>query len=273
MSFKWKPVRSFYVVSKYQMTTTKHNIYFFKLVNVIICVYSLYLYTPVNAQCNDEKMSPDSLSWDFDEAKSKGFSVGTFIADIFTPQIIIDTKLIREYIRDERFQILRSRCGDIRAIDAIYLKSLKIADYNIARALFLSFMAVIEHRKVDIKMPIFKSLALPLTFEADSLFSARRKNLPNHIYSDTPPGSYGDVDKLQHFFGSAYLAFASESPGLTGTAGNLIEWGEAKFIVGGDDDPRDKRANKQGRSFGRDLLVVKTLLPSDYLTFSYEDSK
>ena len=212
-------------------------------------------------------------SWDFDGGKSEGFSISAFFSDIFTPQIIIDTKHIRQYILDERFQVLRNRCGDMRTIDAIFLKSLKIADYNIVRALFLSLMAVLEHRKVDVKIPIVSSLKVPLTFEKDSVFSARIKHLPTHVYSDSPTTPEGDRDKLQHFFGSAYLSYVSEGPGFTRTAGNLIEWGEAAFIVGGTDDPRDKRANKHGESFGQDLLVVKTLLPSDYLTFQHEDRK
>jgi hypothetical protein len=225
-----------------------------------------------HAQCNDEK-SPDGLSWNFVEGKNEGFSIGAFLSEIFTPQIIIDTKHIRQYILDGRFQVLRNRCGDMRTIDAIYLKSLKIADYNVARALFLSLMAVLEHRKVDVKMPIVSSLKVPLTFEKESIFSARIKHLPTDVYSDSPTTPEGDRDKLQHFFGSAYLSYASEAPEFTRTAGNLIEWGEAAFIVGGTDDSRDKRANKQGESFGRDLLVVKTLLPSDYLTFQHEDRK
>jgi hypothetical protein len=243
-----------------------------KFILLLFFIISQSLYQSAHAQCDDNK-SPDGISWDFDEGNTRGFSIGTFVSDIFTPQIILDTKYIREYIRDTRFLILRSRCGDMRTIDAIYLKSLKIAEYNISRALFLSFMAVLEHRKIDVKMPIFKPLALPLTFEEDSIFSSRIKNLPAHVYADTPPGSYGDIDKLQHFFGSAYLSYVSEAPGFTRTAGNFIEWGEAIFIVGGTDDPRDKRANNQGKSFGRDLLVVKTLLPSDYLTFQYEERK
>jgi hypothetical protein len=225
-----------------------------------------------HAQCNDEQ-SPDGLPWNFDEGKSEGFSISAFFSDIFTPQIIIDTKHIRQYILDERFQVLRNRCGDMRTIDAIYLKSLKIADYNIARALFLSLMAVLEHRKIDFKIPVVSSLKVPLTFEKDSIFSARIKHLPTHVYSDSPTTPEGDRDKLQHFFGSAYLSYASEAPAFTRIAGNLIEWGEAAFIIGGTDDLRDSRANKQGESFGRDLLVVKTLLPSDYLTFQYEDRK
>ena len=250
------------------MNFSKRTIFIVKCIFVLLFIQVFLV--DAYAQCDDTKSS-DGLSWDFDEENSKGLSIGAFVSDIFTPQIILDTKYIRDYIRDERFLILRSRCGDMRTIDAIYLKSLKIADYNIARSLFLSFMAVLEHRKVDVKMPIFKPLALPLTFEDDSIFNNRVKNLPAKVYSDTPPGSFGDIDKLQHFFGSAYLSYVSEAPGFTGTAGNLIEWGEANFIVGGTDDPRDKRANKQGKSFGRDLLVVKTLLPSDYLTFPNEE--
>jgi hypothetical protein len=250
------------------MDFSKRTIFIVKCIFVLLFIQVFLV--DAYAQCDDTKSS-DGLSWDFDEGNSKGFSIGAFVSDIFTPQIILDTKYIRDYIRDERFLILRSRCGDMRTIDAIYLKSLKIADYNIARSLFLSFMAVLEHRKVDVKMPIFKPLALPLTFEDDSIFNNRVKNLPAKVYSDTPPGSFGDIDKLQHFFGSAYLSYVSEAPGFTGTAGNLIEWGEANFIVGGTDDPRDKRANKQGKSFGRDLLVVKTLLPSDYLMFPNEE--
>ena len=243
-----------------------------KPVFVLTLFFLVMFLREAHAQCNDEK-SPDGLSWNFDEGNSEDLSIGTVLSEIFTPQIIIDTKHIRQYILDERFQGLRNRCGDMRTIDAIYLKSLKIADYNIARALFLSLMAVLEHRKVDVKMPIVSSLKVPLTFEKDSIFSARIKHLPTHVYSDSPTIPEGDRDKLQHFFGSAYLSYASEAPQFTRAVGDFIEWGEPIFVVGGTDDPRDKRANKQGGSFGRDLLVVTTLLPSDYLTFQHEDRK
>ena len=243
-----------------------------KPVFVLTLFFLVMFLCEAHAQCNDEK-SPDGLSWNFDEGNNEDFSIGTVLSEIFTPQIIIDTKHIRQYILDERFQVLRNRCGDMRTIDAIYLKSLKIADYNIARALFLSLMAVLEHRKIDVKMPIVSPLKVPLTFEKDSIFFARIKHLPTHVYSDSPTTHGGDRDKLQHFFGSAYLSYASEAPEFARTVGNMIEWGEPVFVVGGTDDPRDKRANKQGESFGRDLLVVKTLLPSDYLTFQHEDRK
>jgi hypothetical protein len=237
---------------------------------VVLSLFVLMIFYSVSyAQCGDEKNS-NGILWDFDEQSNEDFDIGIFLSGIFTPQIIIDTKYIRRYINDERFQHLRTRCGDMRSIDAIYLKSLKIADYNIARALFLSLMGVLEHRNVDVKIPMISTVTVPLTFEKDSLFFVRIKHLPSHVYDDSPTSSEGDRDKLQHFFGSAYLSYTSEAPEFARTVGNIIEWGEAVFVLGGTDDPRDKRANKQGESFGRDLLVVKTLLPSDYLTFHHK---
>lgn len=208
------------------------------------------------------------LSWDFDEQEDHGFSIGKFFTETFTPKLILDTRKIRDYVRNPRFKELMLRCGDMRAVDGIYLKALKIANYNVSRALFLSLMGTLEHENVGFKIPIVGALEVPLTFEEDSLFAARTKNLPTRIYPDTPPE--GDRDKLQHFFASAYLSYVSESPELAKESGDFVEWGEARFIVGGDDDPRDKRSNKHGDAFGRDLAVVRTLLPSDYMRLPKE---
>ena len=218
---------------------------------------------PVRSQCDDTP-GPDGLTWEY-ETEKKSFSVFGFLGDAFTPRIVIDVKAIRTYVRDPRFVELTKLCGDHRAIDAIYLRSLRIAEYNIGRALFISMMAVVEHQKLDVRMPILESVRLPLTFEEDSLFKARTKNLPARLYSDSPTDEHGDKDKLQHFFGSAYIAYATESPEFARSTGNVVEWGEAQFVVGGADDTRDRRANKQGEKFGHDLLSVKELLPSDYL--------
>ncbi len=220
------------------------------------------------AQC-DGKPGPDGLSWDFDEAEKEKFSLFRFLGNVVTPDLVKDTERIRTYVRDGRFAILLKRCGEMRAIDAIYLKALKIAEHSIGRALFLSLVATLEHRDIDLKVPIIGSVGLPLTFEEDSTFNARMSNLPAKIYADTPPE--GDRDKLQHFFGSAYIAYTSESREFARTSGDLVEWGEAKLVVGGVDDDRDRRANSQGERFGHDLLTIKNLLPSDYLNLPYRD--
>ena len=233
-----------------------------------ICFLLLCSHGIAHAQC-DGKPGPDGLTWDYDAGEKESFSLFKFIGNAFTPDLIKETRQIREYVRDPRFKALKKLCGEARAVDAIYLRALRIAEHNIARGLFLSLMGTLEHRDLDLKVPIVGSLGLPLTFEADSLFNARFQNLPSRIYSDTPPE--GDRDKLQHFFASAYISFASESRELARTGGNLVEWGEAQFVVGGVDDPRDRRANKHGERFGHDLLTTRTLLPSDYLNLSFEE--
>jgi hypothetical protein len=192
--------------------------------------------------------------------------LGGFFGDLFTPQLIRDTKDIRSYLRDERFAELLRRCGDLRAVDGIFQKALRVAEFSIARALFLSMMACMEHQNVEVDVPVVGAVGLPLTFEEDSLFKSRIHNLPSRLYEDSPGSGLGDRDKLQHFFGSAYIAYVSGSPELARATGNFVEWGEARMIVGGADDVRDRRANKQGETFGHDLIYVKTLLPSDYLT-------
>ena len=98
-----------------------------------------------------------------------------------------------------------------------------------------------------------------------SQFRARVRQLPQKLYPDSPAGEQGDRDKLQHFFGAAAVAYATESADAARTAGTLVEWGESVVVVGGVDDPRDLRSNIQGEMFGHDLLYIATMLPSDYL--------
>jgi len=220
------------------------------------------------AQC-DGKPGPDGLTWDYDEGEKESFSLFKSIGNAFVPDLVKETREIRAYVSDARFGVLMKRCGDARAVDAIYLKALKIAEHNLARALFLSLMGTLEHREVSVKVPILGVIDVPLTFEEDSMFNTRFRNLPSRLYSDTP--REGDRDKLQHFFASAYIAYASESRDLARTGGNAVEWGEAQFVVGGVDDPRDRRANKHGERFGHDLLAVRNLLPSDFLNLPFEE--
>jgi hypothetical protein len=177
----------------------KYMVSLARTINGFLCVWLFCCAVSARAQ-EIGGADPDSLTWDFDTDTASGFSIIRLLSDTFTPQIVIDTRHIRDYVRDRRFHTLLAQWGDVRAIDAIYQKSLKIADYNIARALFLSMMAVLEHRNIDLKMPVVKSVAIPLTFEEDSLFSARVMNLPSLIFADSPNTPEGDRDKLQHFF-------------------------------------------------------------------------
>ena len=211
---------------------------------------------------------PDSaradLSWGFavDETDA---SVGDVVEGFVTPQAVLDARKIRAYVRDPRFERMRQLEGDIRAADAIYLRALTIGGYDTARALLLALLATLEHRNLPLRLPLAGIVSLPLTFEGQDHFDARVRNLPRMLYVDSPAGEHGDRDKLQHFFGSAAVAYSTESSDVAQTTGELVEWGEASVVQGGVDDPRDRRANAQGGMFGHDLVYLKTMLPSDYL--------
>jgi len=211
--------------------------------------------------------------WDVNEDSHQQISFLNIFANEIEPQILSDVQTVRAYIRDEQFQLLRHQYGDVCAVDFIYLKALQTAQYDMARALFVSFLAVLEHRVIHIKTAFHLTIPIMLTFETDSAFIGRVRHLPNNIYSDSPKGIARDRDKLQHFFGSAFLSYILAQPEMVHSIGDLLEWAEPGIVVGGENDPRDKRANLQGEQFGRDLSIVPTLLPSDYLTLPFKDSK
>jgi hypothetical protein len=193
------------------------------------------------------------------------FNFGETLLTLFFPRGVKDTWRLKRYIRSEKFSFVKSCVGDARAIDAIYLRALEISHADVSEALFISAFATMEHKDVGVRLPIIKlPVYFPLTTESDSVFRYRVSQLPSHFYVDSPLGEYGDKDKLQHFFGSAFLAYSSRSRGFANFIGDFIEWGEPKFIIGGVDDPRDRRANHEGQEFGLTLGDRGDALPSKF---------
>ncbi len=199
------------------------------------------------------------------------FSPFGFLLTYFPSELIGNGIEIKSYVRSSRFRDLRKNFGDLRAVDAIYIRALRLTDGNTGMALLYSSIAAMDHRIVGIKVPLLK-LCLPLSNESEEEFCSRVANLPSHFYEDVPHNEAGDRDKLQHFFGSAFVAFTFESRGAAERIGNFIEWGEDAFIVDGAYDERDMRANRQGRELGLALLNAaraetgNPILPSDFLT-------
>lgn len=181
------------------------------------------------------------------------------------PSIVRDQILLKRYIRDPRFLEVRRLCTDTSAVDAIFCKAMEIADDDIARALFVSLLGTMDHFRVGIRLPVLGVLWVPLTTETDAVFRVRHDHLPKRILPDSAGRTASDKDKMQHFFGSAWIAYVTNSPSLATMFGNLIESGEDAFVVGGVNDERDKFANTLGREFGRRLLDEEDVLPSDVL--------
>jgi hypothetical protein len=183
----------------------------------------------------------------------------------FPPFFIQNGIELKSFIRSRTFLRLRREFGDRRAADAIYVRAMQMTNNNTAMALLLCSIACFDHRLVGIKVPIF-DLYLPLSNESEEEFTRRVRHLPTQLYDDTPAGEGGDRDKLQHFFGSAFLAFVFESGGAATRFGEFVEEGEEAVVIGGVNDDRDLRADDQGRRFGTAALGDNRIYPSRYFT-------
>ncbi|MEW6511616.1 MAG: hypothetical protein AB1428_11745 [Bacteroidota bacterium] len=194
-----------------------------------------------------------------------------FISPLLLPKLVQDGYRLKEYIRSEEFSVERARRGDREAVDAIFDTGFRLAWENAYEALLITFVAVMDHRTFGIKIPLLGDVVwLPLTSEFTDDFTARVNALPSHLFPDSPPGRAGDRDKLQHFFGSAFLTYVTESPDAAERMGAFVEWGERAFIVDGAYDQRDLLANRQGQKFARALLEHHSARPSDYLGATIE---
>jgi hypothetical protein len=148
------------------------------------------------------------------------------LACLFTyfPSIFIQHELeLKSFVRSKTFKHLREQFGDAKSVDAIYVRAMQLTNNNTAISLLLSTFATFDHETVGLNVPFF-SLAFPLTDESGAEFRRRVNNLPRIIYDDSPES--GDRDKLQHFFGSAFLTFISESRDAADRFGTFVEKGE-----------------------------------------------
>ncbi|MFI5251150.1 MAG: hypothetical protein ACHQQQ_01855 [Bacteroidota bacterium] len=188
------------------------------------------------------------------------------LACLFTyfPSIFIQHEIeLKSFVRSKTFSHLREQFGDQKAVDAIYIRAMQLTNNNTAISLLLATLATFDHRVVELKIPIFE-FGLPLSEESGGEFSRRVKNLPRTLYDDSPDS--GDRDKLQHFFGSAFITYISESRDAADRFGMFVEKGERLFIIGGVYDERDLRADWQGQNFGSALLKNNRKRPSHFLT-------
>jgi hypothetical protein len=181
----------------------------------------------------------------------------------YPPLLIRNGIDLKDFIRSDAFAAYRRFAGDARAADAIYVRAMSLTANNTAVALLIATVATFDHYVVGVRVPLL-NLWFPLSNESREEFDARVRNLPSKLYADSPPGPRGDRDKLQHFFGSAFIALAFESQGAARRVGDFIEVGEDAAIVDGVNDARDERADWNGREFGAALMADNRLYPSGF---------
>ncbi len=193
----------------------------------------------------------------------------SFFAPFVLPKVAQDVYQLKEYIRNEEFASVRVNRGDLNAVDAIFSEAMRLSWNNAYEALLISLVATMDHSKFGVKIPLVGPLLwFPLTSEFDDDFRARVAALPRLIYVDSPDKAAGDRDKLQHFFGSAFLTYTLESRDAAQRVGEFVEWGEDKVVVDGALDERDFRANKHGQEFGLALLHDKSVKPSAFIMYA-----
>ncbi len=173
---------------------------------------------------------------------------------------------ISQYIAANKFIILKKELGDLSAVDSIYKQAIQQTDYDYSEALLALTFATVPYKEVPIQIPIIKStIYYPLISASDSIFNLKNENLPRNIFFDSPIDNYGDKDKLAHFFGSAYISFASNIFDLGNPIGYFVEVFEESFKVQSSIDERDLMTNKLGNSFGEILKQNITILPSQII--------
>jgi hypothetical protein len=186
------------------------------------------------------------------------------IFPFLVPLVMSNVHELKALVCAREFQNLRARWGDQYAVDVAFRWAEQLCWNNRGAALFVMFLAMMDHRNVGFRVPFLGPIVwLPLSGEFQEEFEARIHALPSRLFPDTPPPPDGDRDKLQHFFGSALLAylFGGEAPAKR--VGDFIEWGEDQFVVGGTYDRRDLEANERGRRFADRLREDRQALPSN----------
>ncbi len=189
----------------------------------------------------------------------------TFLSPLLVPKVFQDCYRLRDYVRSVELSHVRAAYGDLYAVDCVFDRAMRLSWNNVYEALLVSAFALMDHHRVGVRIPLIGAvLWFPLSSEFYDDFRARVDSLPSHLYPDTPPDRGGDRDKLQHFFGSAFLTALTESPEGADRFGLFIEWGEELFIVGGVNDDRDVRANREGQRFALRLLADPDARPSRF---------
>ncbi|MBK7867262.1 MAG: hypothetical protein IPJ75_09870 [Ignavibacteriales bacterium] len=174
--------------------------------------------------------------------------------------------ILSHFIASDEFGMIRKNAGEMASVDTIFSVSLRLSSGNISLALAACTWSCLTVKTATVVTPILGTkLTIPFFSTDDPTFGAKNKNLPRYFFEDSPVSSSGDVDKLAHFFGSAYLQYISFIPGIVELFGYFIEVFEESFKVDSKFSTRDIIVNKIGIKFGNELSEKPEAKPSDYL--------
>jgi hypothetical protein len=184
------------------------------------------------------------------------------VLPFLVPLVMSNVHELKTMVCSDEYQNLRKKWGDRYAVDVAFRWAEQLCWNNRGVTLFVMFLAMLDHRNVCFRLPLLGPILwLPLSGEFPDEFQERVRALPAHLFPDSPPTESGDRDKMQHFFGSAFLTYLFDMAPAQ-RVGDFVEWGEDAFVVGGTYDQRDLEANERGRRFAQQLRSDRLALPS-----------
>ena len=173
---------------------------------------------------------------------------------------------LSDFIASDYFIELKETNSDLALVDSIYLRAIAFTEKDYSEALLAITFATIPYKKVPILVPLIKEVIYyPLTAADDSTFKLKNKNLPRYLFYDSPKTMHGDVDKLAHFFGNAFIGYSENIFDLSSLIGYFVESFEESFKVQSKVDYRDLDVNWYGDQFGKLLNENEELLPSQIM--------
>ena len=193
-----------------------------------------------------------------------------FVLSIFPQQSKLSKAVnyLSGFIASEYFVELTENNSQLALVDSIYLRALEISDNDIGEALLAITFTTIPYREVPIVIPLIKEVVyFPLISADDSTFALKNKNLPRYLFFDSPKTEHGDVDKLAHFFGNAFIGYSENILDLSALISYFVESFEESFKVQSKVDYRDLDVNMYGDLFGKLLKENDKILPSQIMLF------
>jgi hypothetical protein len=173
---------------------------------------------------------------------------------------------LSSFIASDYFIDLKENNSDLALVDSIYLRAITFTEKDYSEALLALTFATIPYKKVPIVVPVIKEIIYyPLIAPDDSTFKLKNKNLPRFLFYDSPQTNHGDVDKLAHFFGNAFIGYSENIFDLSSLIGYFVESFEESFKAQSRVDYRDLDVNWYGDLFGKLLNKNEEILPSQIM--------
>lgn len=175
---------------------------------------------------------------------------------------------LSDYIASDEFKNKLDYHDHKILVDTIYVHSLRICENDISEALLTASLATLPYKKVPFVFPLINERADGTIFNMpDSTFNKKVSNLPSVLFFDSPASSFGDKDKLSHFFGNAFLSYNLTLFNISKFLSILVELFEESFKLDGSVSTRDLLIGNLGELYGRTLSEYENRLPSEYLNY------